>query len=190
MRIIGGKFRGHNLSAPKGLGTRPTTDRTRESLFNILANRIDFAGKRVIDIFAGSGALGLEAISRGADFCMFVEETGAATSAIRANILSLNLEDATRVSKCNVTRLGSNNKVQSFNLAFADPPYGKKLGERAARVLRDGHWLADGATFVLEESTSQFPPMLEGFDCLDQRRYGDTTVGLFEFEGNASCDYS
>ena len=190
MRIIGGKFRGQSLSSLKGMGTRPTTDRTRESLFNILTNRIDLTGMRVMDLFAGSGALGLEAMSRGAGFCMFVEEAGAAAGVIRNNIRSLNLENVTQISRSNVTRLGRCNGIQSYSLVFADPPYGKMLGEKAAFVLRKGGWLDAGSLFVLEESADQFPPVLEGFERLDQRRYGDTTIGLFEYKGNAECDQS
>ena len=180
MRIVGGKYRGHRLVAPKGLSTRPTTDRTRESLFNILGNKIDFDEARVIDLFAGTGALGLEAMSRGAGFCVFVEEATQPCAMIRDNIQTLGVEDSTKLLKRSVTRLGNPSELEPFDLAFLDPPYGKGLGEKAADVLKDHNWLNDDALLVLEEHSKSFPESLNGFELNDLRQFGDTSIGMFQ----------
>lgn len=180
MRIVGGKFRGQRLLAPKGLATRPTTDRTRESLFNILGNRIDFDGLRVLDLFAGTGALGLEAMSRGAEYCLFVEEASKPCAAIRDNIETLGLSGETKVFKRDATRLGSVGTQSAFDLVFADPPYGKGLGERAAKSLLDGNWIKQETHFILEESSDSFPESLNGFELSDLRQFGDTSIGMFQ----------
>ena len=180
MRIIGGKLRGKRLSTPPGMATRPTTDRVRENLFNILENRVNFTGLRVIDLFAGSGALGFEALSRGAAFCLFVEAATRPRAVIRENIESLDLVGSTRIFRRDATRLGSIGTMKPFELAFADPPYGRQLGDRAAAGLVAGGWLQSGAVFVLEEDKGGMPQRLDGFETLDLRHYGGTAIGLFE----------
>jgi len=180
MRIVAGKYSGKRLVAPKGMATRPTTDRTRESLFNILSNRIEFEEKRVIDLFAGTGALGFEALSRGADFALFIEEANAARAAIRTNIENLSVLGNTKVFRRDATKLGVIGTMKPFDLAFMDPPYGKGFGEKAAKALLQGNWLNEKAILVLEEASDAFPENLLGFALLDQRKYGDSTIGLFE----------
>ncbi|MEM9278219.1 MAG: 16S rRNA (guanine(966)-N(2))-methyltransferase RsmD [Pseudomonadota bacterium] len=183
MRIIGGRFRGKTLSAPAGKDTRPTTDRVRENLFNILGNRMSFDGLRVLDLFAGTGALGLEAMSRGAGFCLFVEEAGSACAAIRENIENMTLTGQTKIFRRDVIRMGGIGTMKPFDLVFADPPYNAGLGEKAAESLVKGSWLAGNAIFILEEQKPVMPEKISGFDCLDVRSYGDTAIGLFEYKG-------
>ncbi|MCG6857064.1 MAG: 16S rRNA (guanine(966)-N(2))-methyltransferase RsmD [Salaquimonas sp.] len=180
MRIVGGEFRGRSLAAPKGQAIRPTTDRTRESLFNILASRIDLEGSRVIDLFAGTGALGLEALSRGAAFALFVDASVEGRSLIRTNIEALGLTGRTQIFRRDASKLGAIGTMQPFDLAFADPPYGTGLGERAARTLAEGGWLNEDALLVLEEARGHAPSSLPDFVALDRREFGDSVLGFFE----------
>jgi 16S rRNA (guanine966-N2)-methyltransferase len=181
MRIIAGKFRGAGLEAPKGLATRPTSDRVRQALFNVLehgAPAVDFEGARVLDLFAGSGALGLEALSRGARFCLFIEEDAAARAAIRRNVEALGLTGVTKIWRRDATKLGPAGTASPFDLIFCDPPYGKGLGERALAAAVEGGWVGDGAIAVIEERAGlpvAWPPP---FAEIDRRRYGDTEVGI------------
>lgn len=179
MRIVGGRYRARTLVAPKGNATRPTTDRTRENLFNILENRISFEGIRVLDLFAGTGALGLEAISRGASYCLFVEQASGARAAIRENIETLSAQGVTSVYRRDATRLGASGNIHPFSLVFCDPPYSRGLGEKAALSIVSGGWVQYDALFVLEENHASFPELIEGFELIDQRRYGDTIIGIF-----------
>ncbi|HBK90037.1 MAG TPA: 16S rRNA (guanine(966)-N(2))-methyltransferase RsmD [Parvularcula sp.] len=185
MRIIGGTYSGRALVAPKGRETRPTADRVRESVFNILAHREGFAfeGARVIDLFAGSGALGLEAVSRGAAFCLFVETDAAARGAIRDNVEALGLFGVTRVHRRGADALGEKPAGVGgpFTLAFLDPPYGKDLCGPALTALRNGGWLASGALAVVEQGKNETPEAVEGFAEEDRRIYGAAQVGLFRF---------
>ncbi|MEM9421490.1 MAG: 16S rRNA (guanine(966)-N(2))-methyltransferase RsmD [Pseudomonadota bacterium] len=180
MRIVGGAFKGRPIVAPKGVGTRPTTDRTRESLFNILHHRdgFSFDGIRVIDLFAGSGALGCEAMSRGGAFCLFVETAAAARGAIRQNQETLALTGATRIHRRSATGLGPkpNGIGEGFDLAFLDPPYGEGLVDPALTALRDGEWMVKGALCVVEQSKSDPEPQVEGFTLDDERQFGDSMV--------------
>jgi 16S rRNA (guanine966-N2)-methyltransferase len=181
MRIIGGKFRGRAIEAPKGLVARPTADRTREALFNILNARsdVDFNEARVIDLFAGSGALGLEAMSRGAQWCQFVETDAGARGAIRDNIEALSLFGVTRIHRRSATDLGAlpASAGPPFTLAFLDPPYGKDLCAPALASLQDGGWLAPGAVVVIERSSrSPEPAWVQGVTGERGRRYGETTL--------------
>jgi 16S rRNA (guanine966-N2)-methyltransferase len=179
MRIVAGTFRGARIEAPKGLATRPTSDRVRESLFNVLEHgpaRIDLEGVRVLDLFAGSGALGLEAISRGARFTLFVEDRAEARAAIRRNVESLNLTGATKIWRRDATKLGERRTLGPFDIAFLDPPYGKKLGERALAGLVEGAWLREDAIVVLEERADVDIALPARFERIDARTYGDTQV--------------
>src|SRR5437588_11274481 len=133
MRIVGGRLRGRALAAPKSQAIRPTADRLRESLFNILAHAYGdpISGARVLDLFAGTGALGLEAVSRGAAFALFVDEGAEARALLRANVEALGLGGTTRIFRRDATRLGPAHPLEPFGLAFADPPYGQGLAQRA-----------------------------------------------------------
>ena len=179
MRIVGGSLKGRPLQSPKGMATRPTTDRTRESLFNILTHKIDFKNCRTLDLFAGTGALGLEAISRGSEYCVFIEEASAARGAIRENVEALELSGVTKVFRRDATRLGKLGTLKPFDLVFADPPYRKGFGEKAAQSLLEGKWLNTDAIFILEEATDVFPENLKGYEVADKRNYGETTIGIF-----------
>ncbi len=179
MRIAGGRFRGRAISAPPGTLTRPTSDKVREALFNILAHGIaefDLVGARVLDLFAGSGALGLEALSRGAAYCLFVEDHADARGAIRDNIEALGLTGASKVWRRDATKLGPAAPMQPFQLLFADPPYGKGLGELALGAAVAGGWLADAAVCLVEERADIAWAMPAGFTLLDRRVYGDTAL--------------
>lgn len=186
MRIIAGRFKGTTIDAPKGLGTRPTTDRVREALFNVLehgAPRLDFEGLRVLDLFAGSGALGLEALSRGARYCLFIEEDAAARAAIRRNVEALGLTGATKIWRRDATKLGPAGNVAPFGLVFCDPPYGKELGTRALAAAAEDGWLRPGAVAVLEERASAALEWPAVFTELDRRRYGDTEIAIAKCSG-------
>lgn len=183
MRIVGGEFRGRRLAQPSNQDIRPTTDRTRETLFNILQHRdeVTLDGARVLDLFAGTGALGLEAMSRGARFGLFIEEGTQGRSLIRQNVEALGLTGRTKLFRRDATKLGNAGQVLPFDLVFADPPYGKGLGPLAAQALVQGGWLVPSAVLVLEENAADLPEELDGFDSLDRRTMGDTAIGLFQF---------
>ena len=185
MRIIGGKFSGRRIIAPTGRVSRPTTDRTREALFNILAHTDDFSfeGARVIDLFAGSGALGFEAMSRGAVFCLFVETDAGARGAIRDNIEALGLFGATRLHRRSAVNLGAKpaGLGAPFTLAFLDPPYGKGFASPALAALGEGGWLADGAQAVIEQGKDEEPAGAPGFEAITRRLYGDTQIGFYAY---------
>jgi 16S rRNA (guanine966-N2)-methyltransferase len=185
MRIIGGRHGGLALA---GLGAgdparhlRPTSDRVRESLFNLLAHGgygdpPPPLGARVLDLFAGTGALGLEALSRGARHATFVERGAKALALLRRNVGLMQAEDATRIVARDATRLGSH-AGDPHDLVFLDPPYGEGLGERAIASALAGAWVAPGALVVWEESADPRPP--PGLTRLDSRRYGETVIAIF-----------
>jgi 16S rRNA (guanine966-N2)-methyltransferase len=176
MRIVGGRLRGRTLAAPKSQAIRPTADRLRESLFNILTHAYGdpLTGARVLDLFAGTGALGLEAMSRGAAFALFVDDGAEARALLRGNVEALGFGGTTRIFRRDATRLGVAHPVEPFSLAFLDPPYGKGLAETALASARDGGWLVPGALIVVEEAhDAGFKPP-EGFEELERRDYDDT----------------
>lgn len=180
MRIVGGRFEGRAIEAPQGRDTRPTGDRARESLFNVLAHAAwspGLEGRRVLDLFAGSGALGLEAISRGAAFALFVETEPAARGAIRDNIEALGLFGATRIHRRDAADLGVKpaGLGEPFDLVFLDPPYHKGLGERALARLGEGGWIASDALIVFECAADE-TPATPGYETLDERAYGAAKV--------------
>ncbi len=184
MRIVGGKLRGRNLVAPAGGDTRPTSDRVREAVFNILAHGIaGFAidRTRVLDLFAGTGALGLEALSRGAEFCLFVETDVEARGVVRENVEALGLTGLCRIFRRDATDLGGDGKGD-FTLVLVDPPYGKGLAERALAAAATGGWLARGAIAVVEERKGSGFAWPDGFDHLDRRTWGDTEVHFARYE--------
>ncbi|THD53591.1 16S rRNA (guanine(966)-N(2))-methyltransferase RsmD [Phenylobacterium sp.] len=181
MRIVSGNFRGKTLVAPKGDATRPTSDRARQAVFNILEHAAwssGVRGARVIDLFAGSGALGFEALSRGAAFCLFVETDEAARGVIRENVDAMSLFGVTRVHRRDATDLGvrPGGDGPAFDLAFLDPPYAKGLGETALEKLAAGGWLAPGATVVFERGAGEPDFSVDGFEPLDVRDYGAARV--------------
>jgi 16S rRNA (guanine966-N2)-methyltransferase len=186
VRIVAGTFRGRPLAAPADARIRPTSDRVREALFNILAHGIEglaLEGCRVLDLFAGTGALGLEAMSRGAAFCLFVEEDARARALIRQNVEALGLTGTTLIYRRDATRLGPALPRERFDLAFADPPYGKGLGEAALAAAAEGGWLAAGAVAVLEERADAAIEWPAGFLALDRRQWGDTAVHFARWPG-------
>ncbi|MGE0596060.1 MAG: 16S rRNA (guanine(966)-N(2))-methyltransferase RsmD [Hyphomonadaceae bacterium] len=180
MRIVGGRFKGRTLAAPAGATTRPTSDRTRESLFNVLEHAAwspGCEGRRVLDLFAGAGALGLEAISRSAAFALFVETDFAARGAIRQNIEALGLFGVTRIHRRDATDLGQKpaGLADPFDLVFLDPPYRKGLGEQALSRLMEGGWISAQALIVFECAADE-TPALAGYETLDERLYGAAKV--------------
>jgi 16S rRNA (guanine966-N2)-methyltransferase len=182
MRIVAGKFKGREILGPTSIATRPTSDRVRESLFNILAHGVEgfnLEDARVMDLFAGTGALGLEALSRGAKFCQFVEESAAARGIIRKNADTCGAIGQCKIWKRDATDLGSCAPQSPFELVFIDPPYGKGLGEKALQALVDGGWLAAGGVVVLEEAQKADVLEVAGLTLLDTRTYGETTVRIY-----------
>jgi 16S rRNA (guanine966-N2)-methyltransferase len=181
MRIIAGRFRGRALaSVGKGDSAahlRPTTDRVRESLFNVLAHRLDLSDIRILDLFAGTGAFGLEALSRGASHATFVDDGRIAGRLIRKNIDLTNTHKVTSLIKRDATRLGPCSG-DPYDLVFLDPPYGKALGQKALESALRGGWIAPGALIVWEENTAM--PAPDGFQSIDVRKYGDTYITLMQ----------
>ena len=185
MRIVGGEFGGTALSAPKGRTTRPTGERTREALFSILAaqSHISLAHARVLDLFAGTGALGLEALSRGADFCLFVENDARVRGTLRENCETCGVLGRTKIYRRDATRLGTRvvSAGPEFNLVFADPPYGKQLAEAGLRALAAGNWLARQTLVVVEEDRRAGFQAPSGFTETQRRSYGDTELVFLNF---------
>lgn len=189
MRIVGGAFRGRSLATPKAgsQAIRPTTDRTRESLFNILSHAYadDIEGARVLDIFAGTGALGFEALSRGAASALFIEQSAEGRALIRTNVDTFGLQGRTKLFRRDATRMGDVGTIEPFDLVFADPPYGRGLGEKALASLREGGWLKPGALVVMEEAAAaEFAPPA-GFDLVETREFGDTRLYIMRSDSGA-----
>ena len=179
MRIVGGKFGGRTLATPKGQATRPTSERVREAIFNILAHGMEgFAleGARVLDLFAGTGALGLEALSRGARFVQFVDESAEARGLIRQNADALGSIGSVKIWRRDGSRLGPCAPLAPFSLIFADPPYNKGLGTAALKSIMEGGWAEKGAVIVLEEALKAEVLMPEGLELVQSREYGETKV--------------
>lgn len=182
MRVVAGKLRGRALISPEDYAIRPTSDRTREAVFNILAHgaaTVSLDGIRVIDLFAGTGALGIEAISRGAAYALFVEESAEARGLIRQNVETLGLTGCTRIFRRDATDLGPASQLGQFDLAFLDPPYGKGLGDAALASLLAGRWLTPDAVVVVEEREGVEVTVPAGFTMCDRRTYGETQVLFF-----------
>ena len=175
MRVVGGRLRGRNLATPKSQSVRPTADRLRETLFNILAHAYDdpITDARVLDLFAGTGALGIEASSRGAAFVLFVDDGAEARALLRENAEALSLGGVTRIFRRDATKLGPVHPLEPFSLAFLDPPYGKGLAEQALVAARDGGWLVTGALAVVEESADAKFAGPDGYTELERRAQGD-----------------
>src|SRR3954465_7794140 len=175
MRLVGGRLRGRTLAAPKSQAIRPTADRLREALFNVLIHAYGdpMTGARVLDLFAGTGALGLEAISRGAAFALFVDDGTEARALLRENVQTLGLAAVTRIFRRDATQLGPAHPLEPFSLIFLDPPYGKGLGEKALVSARQGRWLAEGALIAVEEEAEASFKTPEGFEEIERRKYHD-----------------
>ncbi|MBO6900171.1 MAG: 16S rRNA (guanine(966)-N(2))-methyltransferase RsmD [Rhizobiaceae bacterium] len=182
MRVVGGRLRGRTLVTPSSPAIRPTSDRTREAVFNILAHARQggLNGLRVLDLFAGTGAQGIEALSRGASACLFVEEAAEARGIIRDNIEAFGLTGVAKIFRRDATSLGDVGTIMPFDLVFADPPYGKGLGEKALTAALDGGWLKAGARVVLEEASGASFALPAGFALADEREYGDTVIRFLD----------
>src|SRR5260370_6324518 len=176
MRVVGGRLKGRNLASPSSRDIRPTADRLRESLFNILIHAYDDAvpDARVLDLYAGPAALGLEAIARGAKFALFVDNGTEARALLRNNVEALGLGGVTKVYRRDATNLGPAHPMEPFSLVFLDPPYGKGLADKALASLRDGGWLTPGALLVVEEARAAAFAAPDGFAELERRVYDDT----------------
>jgi len=186
MRIVGGAFKGAHLVTPKGRHTRPTSDRVRESLFNILAHSFDgFALEevQVLDLFAGSGGLAFEALSRGAACALLVDNDAKARGAQRENIEVLGFEGRARLFRRDATKLGPAKNMGPFGLLFLDPPYGKELAQKALVAALDGGWLQSGAICVIEEEARAELALPDLFAPLDERIYGGTKITFLRYKG-------
>ncbi|MFH6783173.1 16S rRNA (guanine(966)-N(2))-methyltransferase RsmD [Methylobacterium sp. MA0201] len=183
MRIVGGALRGRNLAGPRSDAIRPTSDRLREAMFNVLTHAYDnpVEGARVLDLFAGTGALACEALSRGAAFALLVDEGAEARGVIRTNLDTLGLGGVTRLFRRDATRLGAAPPGDPFGLVFCDPPYGRDLAPKALMAAGEGGWLEDGALAVVEEAASAVLDAPDGFTELERRTYGDTQVAFWRF---------
>ena len=188
MRVVGGRLRGRALATPKDDAVRPTSDRVREALFNILEHGIeDFSidGINVLDLFAGTGALGIEALSRGAAQGVFVENAAASRALLQENFQALGLGGIANIFRRSAVDLGGAYRKLSFELVFADPPYGKGLAEQAIAAAIENGWLSDGAVIVIEESADveiAWPP---GCSEIDRRIYGATQVAIARYGASA-----
>lgn len=188
MRIVSGTLKGRAISTPEGAATRPTSDRARQAVFNVLEHAAwsePLRGMRVLDLFAGSGALGFEALSRGASFCLFVETDDAARGCIRENADSFGLMGATRVHRRSATDLGlrPGSTGEAFDIAFLDPPYRQGLCEVALERLLEGNWLKPDALVVIERGSNEPPIETLGYLQLDTRQYGAAQVMFLKVAG-------
>ncbi len=184
MRIVGGEFRGRSLATPKSNDIRPTADRTRESLFNILSHAYPEAidGTRMMDVFAGTGAVGLEAASRGCRHVLFVESSVEGRGLLWENIDALGLHGRTRMLRRDATDLGSVGNLEPFDFLFADPPYGKGFGEKAFAAAAAGGWLVPGALAILEERGDVTVSAPSDFLFLEVRTFGDSKMHFFRYQ--------
>lgn len=183
MRIVAGRFRGRALAEPGDAALRPTSDKVRQAIFNIIeyprfASNFALEGARVIDLFAGTGALGLEALSRGAKFCLFVEEAAESRAIIRENVEALGLTGASKIWRRDAASLGPLDTLAPFDLAFLDPPYRKNLIAPALQGLAQGGWLNADALVMTEMAEDETMPAVAGYEVLDDRIYGDTRIAF------------
>ncbi len=183
MRVTGGALSGRILKSPSSQAVRPTSDRLRGAIFNVLAHAYDDAanGARVLDLFAGTGALGIEALSRGADFALFVDDSAEGRALVRENIEALGLGGVSKLFRRDATKLGPMPPQDPFTLVFLDPPYGRGLGGKALASLQSGGWLAKDALLVLEESAEGEIGLPTGFTLIEKRDYGDTQIQILAF---------
>jgi 16S rRNA (guanine966-N2)-methyltransferase len=184
MRVVGGRLKGRNIASPSTQAIRPTADRLREALFNILIHAYDnpVLDARVLDLFAGTGALGIEAVSRGAGFTLFVDNGAEARALLRNNVEALGLGGVTKVYRRDAADLGPAHPVEPFSLVFLDPPYRMKLAEKALASLRDGGWLTPDALLVVEEHKAAGFVAPDRFEELERRAYDDTEFTFLRFK--------
>jgi 16S rRNA (guanine966-N2)-methyltransferase len=182
MRIVGGRLKGRALLAPPSRAIRPTSERLRESIFDIVEHRFpgQIDGARVVDLFAGTGGLAIEALSRGARFALFVDNGAEARALLRANVEALALGGMTRIWRADATKLGSPPAGGPFALAFLDPPYGQGLAGPALGSLVEGGWLEPNALCVVEEAAKVEIAAPVGLALIDERVYGDTRIAIFQ----------
>jgi len=176
MRVVGGRWRGRPLASPRSNAIRPSADRLRQALFNILLHAYGdpIAGARVLDLFAGTGALGIEALSHGAAFALFVDDGAEARALLRDNVDSFGLGGVSRIFRRDATNLGPAHPLEPFSLAFLDPPYGQNLAGPALASARAGGWFAPDALIVVEEATKAAFAAPDGFSQIERRGYDDT----------------
>jgi 16S rRNA (guanine966-N2)-methyltransferase len=188
MRIVGGRLKGRVLKGPTSNAIRPTSDRLRETLFNILAHAYGdpVSGARVIDLFSGTGAFAFEALSRGAAFAHMVDESDAARSLIRANAETLGLGEVSKFWRKDARKLGAAPQGEIFTLSFLDPPYGLGLAEPALASLAAGSWLSEGALVIVEEHADAAIQLPEGFSMIETRRYDDTRLVFLKYSSAAN----
>ena len=182
MRIVGGRFKGRALTAPSSRAIRPTSDRLRESIFDILEHRFPghIEGARVVDLFAGSGAMAIEALSRGARSALLIDNGAEARALIRANVEAFALGGVTRIWRADATLLGAAPAGGPFGLAFIDPPYGQGLAGPALASLIEGGWLDADALCVVEEAAKAEIAAPARLTRVDERTYSDTRIAIFE----------
>jgi 16S rRNA (guanine966-N2)-methyltransferase len=183
MRVVSGRFKGRILKAPGDAALRPTSDKVRQAIFNILehagfAAGFSVEGARVVDLFAGTGALGLEALSRGAKYCLFIEDAAESRAIIRENVEALGLTGASKIWRRDATNLGALDTLAPFDLAFLDPPYRKGLLAPALKGLATGGWLNANALVIAETAEDETMPTIDGYEMLDDRVYGDTRIAF------------
>jgi len=184
VRIVGGEFRGRSLAVPKSNAIRPTADRTRESLFNILSHAYPEAidATRMMDLFAGTGAVGLEGASRGCRHVLFVESSVEGRGLLWENIDALSLHGRTRMLRRDATDLGGVGNLEPFDFLFADPPYGQGLGEKAFAAAAKGGWLVPGALAILEERADVVVNAPSDYVLLEVRTFGDSKMHFFHYQ--------
>jgi 16S rRNA (guanine966-N2)-methyltransferase len=184
MRIVGGRFRGRSIAGPTSDTIRPTSDRLRETIFNILEHAYGdpVPGARVLDLFAGTGAMGLEALSRGAGFCLFVDQGAEARSLIGGSVEALGCGGQSRIFRRDATKLGEAKPLAPFGLVLCDPPYGRSLAPRALRSALEGGFIAPDALIVVEEAKGAELAFPVGFAETERRLYGDTMVAFGRLE--------
>jgi 16S rRNA (guanine966-N2)-methyltransferase len=187
MRVVGGRLRSRPLAGPRSDAIRPTSDRLREALFNILVHGYGdpVSGARVLDLFAGTGALGIEAVSRGAAHALFVDDGVEARALLRGNIETLGLGGVTRIFRRDATKLGPAHPLEPFSLVFLDPPYGTGLAEKALSSAREGGWLTPEALIVVEEAVDAGFTAPDGFEELERRDYDDTELVFLRFSASS-----
>lgn len=193
MRITGGRLRSRPLFGPQDARIRPTSDKVRQAIFNLLEHHPELADfslarARVLDLFAGAGTLGLEALSRGAAYCLFVDDSAESRALIRRNIEALDLTGATKIWRRDAAALGRLDTLALFDVAFLDPPYHKDLIQPALRAMHEGGWLEQGAVIVTEsdEEDRIVPP--GDYLAFDRRTYGGTIITLFRYKSPRNCD--
>jgi 16S rRNA (guanine966-N2)-methyltransferase len=193
MRVIAGRLKGRPLAAPSGDRIRPTSDRLRETIFNILENGLAKYGvddvltdARVLDLFAGTGALAIEALSRGAAYAVMVDDGAEARGLQRENVEAMGLGGITRILRRDATKLGPAAPFEPFDLIFLDPPYDKGLGEWALAQVSAGGWAKPGAIVVFEERATNEIALPERFELLDQRRAGEGQIMLLRYDVKAA----